>query len=145
MYQHHSHVPFHRTEFPAAETELRNEDPVAYEPGWSHDPASSVMVDDNSILAFQASNKSSNSDVSAQPSADTCDAAGAAPSTRPSVLTQTDRPGTAEALVNTEVAMSDLDYLAEVRGEDDREAVLAGKTVKTYSHPLIGIYETSDG
>ncbi|XP_075887296.1 RNA-binding protein 44 [Nelusetta ayraudi] len=93
--------------------ELRNEDPVADEAGWSHDLSSSIMVDDNSILAFQASNKSSNNDVSAQPSVDPCGTAGAAPTTRSSVLTQTDRPGTAEALVNTEVSMSDLDYLAE--------------------------------
>lgn len=123
--------------------ELRNEDPVADEPGWSHDLSSSIMVDDSSILAFQASNKSSNNDVSAQPSVDTYGTAGAAPSTRPSVLTQTDRPGTAEALVNTEVSMSDLDYLAEVRGED-RERCWQENKSNVFS-PLVGIHETSEG
>lgn len=124
--------------------ELRNEDPVADEAGWSHDLSSSIMVDDNSILAFQASNKSSNNDVSAQPSVDPCGTAGAAPTTRSSVLTQTDRPGTAEALVNTEVSITDLDYLAEVRGEDDRERCWQENKSNVFS-PLVGIHETSEG
>lgn len=116
----YSHVTFYRTEFPAAEMEL-----VADEPGWSPSEPSTVMVDDDGILAFQVSNKSSSIVVSAQPGVDACGAAAA----RQSVPTQTDRPGTAEALVNTEVVMSDLDYLAEVRGGRQR-AVLAGQTVK---------------
>lgn len=86
------------------------------------------MVDDNSIVAFQPSHESglcpdpdtTNSEVleakSKTPVVDTCDVmVGTEPSVCLSAFTQTEDPGTADAHLNTEVNMADLDFLTEVR------------------------------
>lgn len=100
------------------------------------------MVDDNSIVAFQPSHESglcpdpdtTNSEVLEAKSkisqsltkikkytsplacVDTCDVmVGTEPSVCLSAFTQTKDPGAADAHLNTEVNMADLDFLTEVR------------------------------
>lgn len=104
-----------------------------------------IMVDDNSIVAFQSSHErglcpdpdTTNSEVLEAKSkisqscksltkikeytsplafVDTCDVmVGTEPSVCLSAFTQTEDPGTADAHLNTEVNMADLDFLTEVR------------------------------
>lgn len=107
------------------------------------------MVDDNSIVAFQPSHESglcpdpdtTNSEVLEAKSkisqscksstkikeytsplacVDTCDImVGTEPSVCLSAFTQTEDPGAADAHLNTEVNMADLDFLAEVRSKPE--------------------------
>lgn len=68
-------------------------------------------------MSFLAGSKRQQ-DVSGQLGVDTCDPVSILPSRRHSVSTQTKLTRRADADLNTEVSMADLDCLAEVGGEE---------------------------
>lgn len=109
-------VPFPRTQFQTSGIGPRHEGSVSNESYWSSNLPSSIMMEDNSILSFQAVSKRQQ-DVSGQPRVDTCDTVSVLPLRRHSVFTQTETPRRVDAHLNTEVSMADLDCF-EVSGAD---------------------------